>query len=75
NRIYHNNLIENKLYNGFDSQYNNSWDYGYPTGGNYWSDYTGVDEDGDGIGDTPYYIPGAYGIISQDNYPLMNPWT
>jgi len=34
--------------------------------GNYWSDYTGSDADGDGIGDTPYIIDG-----DKDNYPLM----
>jgi nitrous oxidase accessory protein len=36
--------------------------------GNYWSDYTGTDTDGDGIGDTPYYINEE----NSDNYPLMN---
>ncbi|MHA2475232.1 MAG: hypothetical protein ACXAES_18580 [Promethearchaeota archaeon] len=37
--------------------------------GNFWNDYLGTDNDGDGIGDSPYYI--APDI--QDNYPLMSP--
>lgn len=37
--------------------------------GNYWSDYTGVDANGDGIGDTPYPIQNHV----QDDYPLMAP--
>ncbi|MCJ7489549.1 MAG: right-handed parallel beta-helix repeat-containing protein [Thermoplasmata archaeon] len=37
--------------------------------GNYWSDYDGLDENEDGIGDTPYVI--AWDI--QDDYPLMTP--
>jgi nitrous oxidase accessory protein len=37
--------------------------------GNYWSDYTGTDSDGDGIGDTPYVIDAD----RRDNYPLMTP--
>jgi PKD repeat protein len=37
--------------------------------GNYWSDYTGTDTDGDGIGDTPFSL--ATGIV--DPAPLMQP--
>jgi hypothetical protein len=52
------------------------WDVGYASGGNYWSDYNGVDlcsgaaqnvcTRPDGIGDTPYTFANA-----RDNYPLM----
>ncbi len=45
---------------------NNKWDNG--SIGNYWSDYSGVDANDDGIGDTPYVISGA----SQDNYPIWD---
>jgi hypothetical protein len=47
------------------------WDNGYPYGGNYWSNYTGVDADGDGIGDTPHILD----VQNVDNYPLMQPFT
>jgi len=78
NLICHNNLINNTDH-AYDEG-SNYWDDGYPSGGNYWSDYTGEDENhgenqnipgSDGIGDTPYYIPGDN---NRDRYPLMNPW-
>ena len=68
NILYHNNLVDNTN-NAYDYNDNNQWDWG--TTGNYYSDYTGTDSNGDGIGDTPYPIPGGNNV---DNYPLMASW-
>jgi len=77
NMIYHNSFINN-----VEQAYSyilNTWDDGYPSGGNYWSDYVGGDlyhgpyqniTGSDEIGDTAYTID----IDNQDRYPLMKPY-
>jgi parallel beta-helix repeat protein len=70
NSIFH-NIFTNNAYQVYTETSVNNWDNGYPSGGNYWSDYSGVDSNGDGIGDTPYPIDEN----NQDRYPLMKPWT
>lgn len=76
NRIYHNNFLGNGTFapsfgwgqgQASDAFEGNEWDY--QGEGNYWSDYTGTDANGDGIGDTPYMIRDN-GV---DHYPLMAP--
>ncbi len=69
NTIYHNNFINNVRQVKRLGSYNNTFDNGVE--GNYWSDYAGEDLDAGGIGDAPYIID----QISQDHYPLMEPWT
>jgi len=66
NTIYHNNFVNNDLQFFADLDSVNFWDN--DSEGNYWSNYNGTDNDGDGIGDTPYIIAES----NQDNYPLMN---
>jgi parallel beta-helix repeat protein len=80
NRIYHNNIVNNTDQADDTTNDGCEWDNGYPSGGNYWSDYTGNDSykgpnqdqpGSDGIGDTNYSIDSD----SIDNYPLMEPYT
>lgn len=80
NEIYHNSFINNQKQVVQERASVNVWDNGYPSGGNYWSDYNGTDmysgpyqnlTGSDGIGDTPYIINGN----NIDHYPLMKPWT
>jgi parallel beta-helix repeat protein len=77
NIIYHNDFVHNTIQAQVTAGSTNIWDNGYPSGGNYWSDYTGIDvkngpnqnqTGSDGIGDTPYVIDAN----NTDHYPLMN---
>lgn len=70
NLIYLNNLIQNSP-NGVDDSGANRWHHEESKKGNFWSDYTGIDANGDGVGDTPRPIEGGGGV--RDLYPLMRP--
>jgi parallel beta-helix repeat protein len=68
NAVYHNNFVNNtRQASTEDEVTDNAWDDGYPSGGNYWSNYTGSDIDYDGIADSWYEIDAD----NIDNYPLM----
>jgi len=75
NTIYHNNFINNTI-QAYGTYFSNSWDNGYPSGGNYWARYSSFDlyqgvyqnETGsDGMADTPYVI----NPNNTDHYPWM----
>ncbi|MCK5476722.1 MAG: right-handed parallel beta-helix repeat-containing protein [Candidatus Aenigmarchaeota archaeon] len=78
NNLIYNNFFNN-LKNAFD-QDSNFWNTtnhtgtniigGSNIGGNYFSDYTGTDNNGDGFGESPYYI--SFGS-NKDNLPLAIP--
>ena len=64
NQIYHNNFLQehSKWINHVEASLldnlSNTWDNGFPSGGNYWADYNGI---------SPYVI----NQNNQDNYPLI----
>lgn len=77
--LFHNNFVGNKQ-QVILCESVNVWDAGYPCGGNYWSDYVGVDlargekQDqlgSDGVGDIPY----KFDENNLDRYPLVELWS
>ena len=85
NRIYHNNFVNNikqvydvgwqgigQLFPGIPHPSENIWDNNFPSGGNYWSDYStqysaAKELDSSGIWNAPYVVDEN----NQDRYPLM----
>jgi parallel beta-helix repeat protein len=80
-RVYENAFVGagTLAYDNAGGNYPNYWNASYPTGGNYWVSYTGVDNcsgpnqnicpSPDGIGDTPFTLAGG----ARDMLPLMKP--
>ncbi|MBN1245851.1 hypothetical protein JXA31_09690 [Candidatus Bathyarchaeota archaeon] len=66
--FYHNNFVGSVQQVNLSTSSAGFFDYGGE--GNYWNDYTGLDSNVDGIGDTPYVIDDN----RRDNYPLMLPF-
>jgi parallel beta-helix repeat protein len=72
--VYNNTLYRNSFVNNVQDVWIvqgtpiNYWDNGQQ--GNFWSDYNGIDNNNDGIGDTPYIIDEN----NSDNFPLMMPY-
>lgn len=72
NDVFHNNFVNNTVDCINSSE---TWDNGYPSGGNYWSNHAGADlfhgvdqnlTGSDGICDAPYVLS----VNNTDHYPL-----
>jgi nitrous oxidase accessory protein NosD len=69
--LVHNNFVNNEIYEVSSLVMPKTTDY-FDNGkeGNYWSNYNGTDANGDGVGDTPFYLDSTH----LDRYPLMIPF-
>jgi parallel beta-helix repeat protein len=72
NNILFHNSFDSNSYQCYSKDSISVWDDGYPSGGNYWSDYQysypdATELENSEIWNTPYVIDEN----NQDNYPLM----
>jgi parallel beta-helix repeat protein len=83
NSVFHNNFIDNVVQAGDDTE-SNLWNDTYPSGGNYWSDWSPICQDWYNGSATPQATGSSDGICdfnytidanSKDFYPLKEPWT
>ncbi len=65
NQVYNNNFIDNTRQVIVHDGSGNIFYLDKPIGGNYWSNHTSPDVDGDGFVDSPYGF---------DDFPLASPW-
>jgi parallel beta-helix repeat protein len=63
------NIICGNYFNNVENVRDNKFNIWNDSKGNYWSDYTGGDENGDGIGDAAYAVNAETGSV--DHMPLM----
>jgi len=68
---FYNNFFVNNGIHAIDETSNNDWNNAVI--GNYWDNYTGVDDDNDGIGDSPHIFNGGtdYLPIWDDDSPII----
>ena len=68
--VYYNEFIGNNIH-AFDNWGNNRW-MDWSGRGNYWDDYSGIDDDDDGIGDDPDdYVINAAPLV-KDEFPIWD---
>ncbi|MCK5631643.1 right-handed parallel beta-helix repeat-containing protein [Candidatus Bathyarchaeota archaeon] len=78
NTLYHNSFIDNTDQAWIGSSLNNSWDMGWPIGGNFWNTHSNIDvksgeyqmgTGSDGICDSTYGVDAS----NMDMYPCAGP--
>jgi len=74
NKFYHNHFTDNPNQVYVEVNSTNAWDDGYPSGGNYWSDYAEKYPNAEEMAESGVWnIPYTIDENNQDRYPLINP--
>ena len=75
NLIFQNNFINNIVQASNEHAGLNNWHNIYMLEGNYWSDYTGTDSDGDGIGENPWpeEVFDVHPFMEENGWEVLTP--